>query len=203
MAIYCFQLSYIIRPDRKVIQLRKIILLFFIAIFWKRISHCLYQINQPKFVWLCVYRGGSRPPPPFWGTPKLHKEGKNVARRILVLNSYLDPSPPFQNPVSAPGLGNHKYLTLVGQWTIKSQKYVHSRIKSPLKGVTLDSGWENQYIDICPCVRALATTGVGFSRTTVEVQTARWAFYLTGPWANVFSKFADPNARFFLINIEI
>ena len=34
-------------------------------------------------------------PPPFFlggGTPKLHKEGKNVAR-VLVLNSY--PGPPF------------------------------------------------------------------------------------------------------------
>ena len=31
------------------------------------------------------------PPPPFWGTPKLHKEGKNVARicHVLVVNSYL------------------------------------------------------------------------------------------------------------------
>ena len=52
----------------------------------------------------------SGPPlPPFWpwGTPKLHKEGKNVAHvraksHILVLNSYLDPPPPhFKNPVSA------------------------------------------------------------------------------------------------------
>ena len=24
--------------------------------------------------------GGQEPPPPFWGTPKFHKEGKNVAR---------------------------------------------------------------------------------------------------------------------------
>ena len=50
--------------------------------------------------------GVGTPPPPFWGTPKLHKEGKNVARkrRVLVLNSYLDPPPPFQNPVSAPAL---------------------------------------------------------------------------------------------------
>ena len=24
--------------------------------------------------------GGQDPPPPFWGTPKLHKEGKNVSR---------------------------------------------------------------------------------------------------------------------------
>ena len=39
-------------------------------------------------VYLLVFRGGSRgggswgsgPPPPFWGTPKLHKEEKNVAR---------------------------------------------------------------------------------------------------------------------------
>ena len=23
---------------------------------------------------------GQEPPPPFWGTPKLHKEGKNVVR---------------------------------------------------------------------------------------------------------------------------
>ena len=38
----------------------------------------------------------------FWGTPKLHKEGKNVARvHILVLNSYPDP-PPCGNPVSVP-----------------------------------------------------------------------------------------------------
>ena len=45
-------------------------------------------------------------PPPFWGTPKLHKEGKNVAAcarmsRILVLNSYMG-HPPFRNPVSTP-----------------------------------------------------------------------------------------------------
>ena len=43
------------------------------------------------------------------GTPKLYKEGKNRPRvcarkrRVLVLNSYPDPTPhPFQNPVSAP-----------------------------------------------------------------------------------------------------
>ena len=53
-----------------------------------------------------AHRGGSRggswgsglPPPPFWGTPKLHKEGKMAracARKlcVLVLNSYLDPPP--------------------------------------------------------------------------------------------------------------
>ena len=26
--------------------------------------------------------GQDTPPPPFWGTPKLHKEGKNVARML-------------------------------------------------------------------------------------------------------------------------
>ena len=39
--------------------------------------------NPPPF-------GGQDPPPPFWGTPKLHKEGKH---RISVLNSYPDPRP--------------------------------------------------------------------------------------------------------------
>ena len=44
--------------------------------------------------------------PPFWGTPKLHKEGKKTLSmyerksRALLLNSY--PDPPFRNPVSAP-----------------------------------------------------------------------------------------------------
>ena len=42
-------------------------------------------------------------PPPFLGTPKLQKEGKNVAR-VLVLNSYADPPlseilyPPLHSP---------------------------------------------------------------------------------------------------------
>ena len=26
--------------------------------------------------------GGQDPPPPFWGTPKLHKEGQNVVRML-------------------------------------------------------------------------------------------------------------------------
>ena len=44
------------------------------------------------------------PPPPFWGTPKLHKEGKRTSRActrklcVLVLNSYLDPPPPPPPP---------------------------------------------------------------------------------------------------------
>ena len=61
--------------------------------------------------------GGQNPPPPFSGTPKLHKEKKKSLRAcariepILVFNSYGDPSvvnsygdppPPFRNPVSAP-----------------------------------------------------------------------------------------------------
>ena len=37
----------------------------------------------------------------FWGTRKLHRDEK--IRRVLVLNSYLDPPPPtFGIPVSAP-----------------------------------------------------------------------------------------------------
>ena len=50
--------------------------------------------------------GGQDSPPPFWGTPKLHKEGKNVARMGANephFSSSADP-PPFQNPVSTPGL---------------------------------------------------------------------------------------------------
>ena len=43
----------------------------------------------------------------FSGTPKLHKEGKTSRMcaqisRVLVLNSYPTPPPPFRNPVSAP-----------------------------------------------------------------------------------------------------
>ena len=44
--------------------------------------------------------GPSPPPSPFWGTPKLHSEGKKTSRvytgirRVLVVNSYPDP-PPF------------------------------------------------------------------------------------------------------------
>ena len=71
-------------------------------------------------------RGGSRggggsgirnPPPFFGGTPKLHKEGKKTSRacarmgRILVVNSYGTP-PPFQNPVSAPGVAMYTYHTM-------------------------------------------------------------------------------------------
>ena len=51
-----------------------------------------------------IYRGGSRRGSgagPFWGTPKLHNEGKKTShacmrkRRVLVLNSYPDPPPPL------------------------------------------------------------------------------------------------------------
>ena len=56
-----------------------------------------------------IQEGGGGGPggqdPPFWGTPKLHKEGKKRCtrkRHILVLNSY--PDPPFQDPVSAPAV---------------------------------------------------------------------------------------------------
>ena len=53
---------------------------------------------------------GSGLPPPFWGTPKLHKEGNKPSRmcaqicRVLDSSSYLDPTPPFRNPVSAPDM---------------------------------------------------------------------------------------------------
>ena len=47
-------------------------------------------------------RGGSREG---GGTSKLHKEGKKCCvcarEHILVVNSYPDPFPPFQNPVSS------------------------------------------------------------------------------------------------------
>ena len=69
-----------------------------------------------KFV-LIKPRGGSRgdpktpPPPPFWGTLKLHKEGKNLAGlrantpRFSTLQ--LPGLPPFRNPVSAPVKDRH------------------------------------------------------------------------------------------------
>ena len=50
--------------------------------------------------------GVRTPPPPFWGTPKLHKEGKNVARvpaKMPHFSTKQLPGPPtLQNPVSAP-----------------------------------------------------------------------------------------------------
>ena len=74
-------------------------------------------------------RGGSRgggpggqDPPPFWGTPKLHKEGKNGAAcarklHVLVLNSYPDPLLP-KNPVSAPGVYEAPAHHKLGAYTI-------------------------------------------------------------------------------------
>ena len=60
-----------------------------------RTSNC-YQ-------WLCNGGLGVRMPP-FWGTPKLHREGKNVTRMHANTPrfSYPEPPPPFRNPVSAP-----------------------------------------------------------------------------------------------------
>ena len=55
------------------------------------------------------------PPPPFWGTPKLHKEGKDVGRkrRVLVLNSYPDPPPPFPKSCIRPCRNTFYFHTLV------------------------------------------------------------------------------------------
>ena len=54
-------------------------------------------------------RGGGGPGgQDFGGPPNFIKRGKTLCacarkRRVLVLNSYPDPPPPFRNPVSAPG----------------------------------------------------------------------------------------------------
>ena len=74
-------------------------------------SNCVINIS-------ILIRGGSRggggdprgqdPLPPFWGTPKLHKEGKTLHAcapigHVLVLNSYLNtPPPPFSEILYPP-----------------------------------------------------------------------------------------------------
>ena len=67
-------------------------------------------------------KGGSRGgggPPRFWGTPKLHKEGKTLRacaekRRVLVLNSY--PDLPFPKSCVRPwwGLPYHHLVRSAG-----------------------------------------------------------------------------------------
>ena len=54
---------------------------------------------------MCLFRGGSgggggvlgvrNPPPPLWGTTKLHKEGKNVACMRGKTAHFSYPDPPF------------------------------------------------------------------------------------------------------------
>ena len=69
------------------------------------------KVHQSILSWPGADPGGTvlTPRTPFWGTPKLHKRRKKTSRacaqkrRVLVLNSYLDP-PAFWNPVSAPEL---------------------------------------------------------------------------------------------------
>ena len=91
---------------------------------------CDYEASQPLFnaasqvcsiascgpgLGACLFRGGSRgflgvrtPPPPFWGTTKLCKEGRNVtcvcAQKccVLVLSCY--PDPPFPKSCIRPCL---------------------------------------------------------------------------------------------------
>ena len=75
-----------------------------------------------------LFRGGSRGGgggswgsglPPFGGPPNFIKRGKMAhvctrKLRVLVINSYPDPPPPFRNPVSAPDILNgYKFI---GGW---------------------------------------------------------------------------------------
>ena len=50
-------------------------------------------------------------PTPFWGTPKLHKEGKNVARvRAKTPRLTVTRTPHFRNPISAPVIYIYIYI---------------------------------------------------------------------------------------------
>ena len=51
-----------------------------------------------------LIQGGSGPPPPFLGTPKLYKEGENVVPVHANTPRFSHPDPPLRNPVSAPRL---------------------------------------------------------------------------------------------------
>ena len=69
------------------------------------VTYSYFLTIEPMGLYSPTFKG---PPPPFWGTHKLHKEGKNVARicaktpRFSTEQLPGPPPPLFRNPVSAP-----------------------------------------------------------------------------------------------------
>ena len=96
---------------------------------------------------------GVRTPPPFWGNPKLHKEGKNVVCVcvwkccVLVFNSYADPPPPFPKSCirTCRSPNTWPLMTLFGVQGDRAGSNVskpsdHFRYSSPLQGRIQDFG---------------------------------------------------------------